>query len=83
MRNLAQAMAKEYASDGIHVGHVVVDGAIGGDKIMSRWPDYVAQVGEDALIGIDGIVDAFVFLFKQPRTAWSFEVDVRNSKERW
>ena len=33
LRTLAQAMAKEYASDGIHVGHVVVDGAIGGEKI--------------------------------------------------
>ena len=39
LRTLAQAMAKEYASDGIHVGHVVVDGAIGGEKIRKRFPD--------------------------------------------
>ena len=83
LRNLAQAMAKEYAPDGIHVGHVVIDGRIGGEKIFTRRPDIVAQVGEDALISIDGIVDAFVYFYKQPRTAWSFEVDVRNSKERW
>ena len=38
LRTLAQAMAKEYAGDGIHVGHVVVDGAIAGDKIFSRFP---------------------------------------------
>jgi hypothetical protein len=31
---LAQAMAKEYAEDGIHVGHVIVDGAIASDKIF-------------------------------------------------
>lgn len=83
LRNLAQAMAKEYAPDGIHVGHIVIDGPIGGDKIFTRRPDIVAQVGKDALISIEGIVDAFVYLYKQPRTAWSFEVDVRTSKERW
>lgn len=76
-------MAKEYAPDGIHVGHIVIDGPIGGDKIFTRRPDIVAQVGKDALISIEGIVDAFVYLYKQPRTAWSFEVDVRTSKERW
>ena len=32
LRALAQAMAKEYAVDGVHVGHVVIDGAIGGDQ---------------------------------------------------
>jgi NAD(P)-dependent dehydrogenase (short-subunit alcohol dehydrogenase family) len=47
LRALAQAMAKEYAGDGIHVGHVVVDGAIGGEKIFRRFPDAVSR--EDAL----------------------------------
>lgn len=83
MRNLAQAMAKEYAPDGIHVGHVVIDGPIAGDKIMVRRPEIVERIGEDALIGIDGIVDAFIYLHRQPPSAWSFEVDVRTSKERW
>ena len=77
LRNLAQAMAKEYASDGIHVGHVVVDGAIGGEKIKGRFPEYAEKLGEEGMISIDGIVDGFVFLYRQPPTAWSFEVDVR------
>jgi len=81
LRTLAQAMAKEYAPDGIHVGHVVVDGAIGGDKIFSRFPD--APGREDSLISIEGIVDAFAFLYRQPERAWSFELDVRTSKEKW
>jgi NAD(P)-dependent dehydrogenase (short-subunit alcohol dehydrogenase family) len=83
LRALAQAMAKEYAKDGVHVAHVVVDGAIGGEKIRTRFPDMVSRVGEEGLIGIDGIVDAFVFLHKQPRTAWTFELDLRTSKESW
>lgn len=81
LRTLAQALAKEYAPDGIHVGHVVVDGGIGGEKIFNRFPD--AANRKENFISIEGIVDAFVFLHKQPRSAWSFELDVRTSKETW
>lgn len=83
LRNLAQAMAKEYAGDGVHVGHVVVDGPIGGDKIMQSFPEYAEKLGNEGMISIEGIVDAFVYLYRQPRTAWSFEVDVRTSQEKW
>jgi NAD(P)-dependent dehydrogenase (short-subunit alcohol dehydrogenase family) len=81
LRTLAQAMAKEYAGDGIHVGHVVVDGAIGGEKIKTRFPETASR--EERLISIEGIVDGFVFLHKQPPRAWSFELDVRTSHEKW
>jgi NAD(P)-dependent dehydrogenase (short-subunit alcohol dehydrogenase family) len=81
LRALAQAMAKEYAPDGIHVGHVVVDGAIAGEKIFQRFPDAAGR--EESLVSIEGIVDAFAFLYRQPPRAWSFEVDVRTNKEKW
>lgn len=81
LRTLAQAMAKEYAGDGIHVGHVVVDGATGGEKIKTRFPETAGR--EERLISIEGIVDGFVFLHKQPPRAWSFELDVRTSHEKW
>ena len=81
LRALAQAVAKEYAADGIHVGHVVVDGAIAGEKIFQRFPDAASR--EDGLVSIEGIVEAFAFLYRQPPRAWSFEVDVRTSKEKW
>ena len=83
LRNLAQAMAKEYGPEFIHVGHVVIDGPIGGDKIMRGFPDYANRLGEEGLINLEGIVDAFQYMYKQPRTAWSFEVDVRTSQEKW
>ena len=83
LRNLAQAMAKEYGAEGIHVGHVVVDGPIRGDKVMRKYPEYAERLGEDGMISIDGIVDAYVYLYNQPRRAWSFEVDVRTSLENW
>ena len=56
-------MAKEYAGDGIHVGHVIVDGAIAGDKIFQRFPD---AAGEESLISIEAIVNAFAFSTGSP-----------------
>jgi NAD(P)-dependent dehydrogenase (short-subunit alcohol dehydrogenase family) len=81
LRALAQAMAKEYAEPGIHVGHVIVDGAIAGDKIFQRFPDAAGR--EESLIDIEAIVNAFAFLYGQPPRGWSFELDVRTSREKW
>ena len=83
LRNLAQAMAKEYAAEGIHVGHVVVDGPIAGEKIKNLAPAYAKKLGEAGMISIDGLVDGYVFLYRQPRNAWSFELDMRTSLESW
>jgi len=81
LRTLVQAMAKEYAEEGIHVGHVIVDGAIAGDKIFQRFPNAASR--EESLISIEAIVNAFAFLYRQPPRGWSFEVDVRTSREKW
>ena len=83
LRNLAQAMAKEYGREGVHVGHVVVDGPIGGEKIKQGLPEYAAKLGDEGMINIDGIVDGYVYLYQQPRQAWTFELDVRTSLEKW
>lgn len=83
LRNLAQAMAKEYGREGVHVGHVVVDGPIGGEKIKRGLPEYAAKLGDEGMINIDGIVDGYVYLYQQPRQAWTFELDVRTSLEKW
>jgi NAD(P)-dependent dehydrogenase (short-subunit alcohol dehydrogenase family) len=83
LRAFAQALAKEAGPEGVHVGHVVVDGAIGGEKILTKFPDYAEQLGEQGLISIEGIVDGFAYLWSQPRRAWTFELDVRTSVERW
>ncbi len=83
LRNLAQAMAKEYADDGIHVGHVVIDGPIHGEKILSLLPEYAEAIGEAGMISLEGIVDGYVYLYNQTSRAWSFELDVRTSKENW
>ena len=82
-RNLAQAISKEYGPEVVHVGHVVIDGVIGGDKIMRRRPDIAEKLGDEGMISLDGIVDGYVYLYGQPPRAWTFELDMRTSRENW
>jgi NAD(P)-dependent dehydrogenase (short-subunit alcohol dehydrogenase family) len=83
LRILAQAMAKEVGEKGIHVGHVVIDGLINGEKANVNWRDYAEKLGDEGMISIEGIVDAYEYLYKQPKTAWTFEIDLRTSIEDW
>jgi NAD(P)-dependent dehydrogenase (short-subunit alcohol dehydrogenase family) len=83
LRNLAQAMAKELGPKGLHVAHVVVDGGIDGDKLRTRRPELVKQMGEERLIDLSGLADAYWFLHQQPPRAWTFELDMRSKIEPW
>jgi len=83
LRTLAQAMAKEYGPDGIHVGHMIIDGTIAGDKVIKGNPDYASKLGEAGMVNLDGIVDSFVHLYRQKPQAWTFELDLRTSIETW
>ena len=83
LRTLAQAMAKEYGPKGIHVGHVVIDGAIAGDKITRHLPELAKKLGEDGMINLEGIVESYVHLYRQSTGAWTFELDLRTSIEKW
>jgi NAD(P)-dependent dehydrogenase (short-subunit alcohol dehydrogenase family) len=81
LRNLAQSLAREFGPQGIHVGHVVVDGGIAGDRIEKGVPEFARSKGEDGLVDLDGIAALYELLWRQPRTAWSHEIDVRTYKE--
>jgi NAD(P)-dependent dehydrogenase (short-subunit alcohol dehydrogenase family) len=81
LRMIAQSMAREYGPLGIHVAHVVVDGAINGDRIRNRMPALLKERGEDGLLGIDAIADTYWVIHRQPRSAWTQEVDLRPFKE--
>ena len=83
LRNMAQALAKEYGPKGVHVGHVVVDGVINGEMVQNRFGDYLDSLGEDGALAPDAIADAYWFMHTQPRNTWTFELDVRPFKENW
>ena len=83
LRNLAQALAKEYAENSIHVSHVIVDGGLAGERIKKRLSDFEERVKEGKLINIENVTDAYMFLYNQSKDAWTFELDVRTSQENW
>jgi NAD(P)-dependent dehydrogenase (short-subunit alcohol dehydrogenase family) len=81
LRVFAQALAREFNPRGIHVAHVVIDGAIDGDRIHRLRPDIAQARGVDGLLDIDAIAETYWQIHCQPRSAWSFEVELRPYKE--
>jgi NAD(P)-dependent dehydrogenase (short-subunit alcohol dehydrogenase family) len=83
LRGLAQALARDWGPKGVHVAHVVVDGAIGGEKIRRGLPQVAERLGDEGMIGLEGLAEAYFALHAQPRTAWTHEIDLRTFKETW
>jgi NAD(P)-dependent dehydrogenase (short-subunit alcohol dehydrogenase family) len=81
LRAVAQSLARELGPLGIHVAHVVIDGGIAGERLESRAPQRVAEAGEDGLLDIDAIAEAYWQLHRQHRSAWTQELDLRPFKE--
>jgi NAD(P)-dependent dehydrogenase (short-subunit alcohol dehydrogenase family) len=75
LRGLAQSAARELHPKGIHIGHVVIDGGIRS----ARRPEQ----GEDTLLDPDAIAETYLALIRQPRSAWSWEIEVRPWVERF
>jgi NAD(P)-dependent dehydrogenase (short-subunit alcohol dehydrogenase family) len=83
-RALAQAMARELGPKGIHVAHVVIDGAIDTAFIRETRPDLYAQrKGRDGLLDPEAIAEVYWQIHSQPRSAWTFEADLRPWSEPW
>ena len=81
LRMLTQSLAREFGPQGIHIGHVIIDGVIEGEKVRTRFADYIDGLGEDGALKIDAIADAFFALHDQHRSAWTQELDIRPFKE--
>ena len=77
LRGLAQSIARELAPQGIHVGHFVIDGAI-------RNPGRVEPPDRpDSMLDPDAIAASYLHMLKQPRSAWTWEVELRPWVERF
>ncbi|MBI2361252.1 MAG: SDR family NAD(P)-dependent oxidoreductase [Deltaproteobacteria bacterium] len=79
LRILGQTLAREFHPQGIHVVHVVVDGQIETPRLREREPSRPA----DTTIPPGAIADAIIHAFKQPKNAWTHELDVRPYLERF
>jgi len=83
LRALAQSMARELGPQGIHVGHIVIDGAIDTDFIRTLFPERYKLKEVDGILNPDHIAENYWHLHSQPRTAWTFELDLRPYMEPW
>jgi NAD(P)-dependent dehydrogenase (short-subunit alcohol dehydrogenase family) len=77
LRALAQSCARELGPKGIHVGHVVVDGAIDTAFIAERFPERYATRVDAGILDPEHIAANYVMLHHQPRDAWTHELDLR------
>ena len=83
LRAVAQSMARELGREGIHVAHTVIDGAIDMPFIRETFGDSLEARGPDAMLAPDDIAETYWTLHQQPRSAWTFEVDLRPWVEPW
>ena len=71
LRGLAQSTARELGPKGIHVAHFVIDGGVRS----ARRPD--PDNRPDSTLDPDGIAQTYIEILRQPRSAWSLEVELR------
>lgn len=83
LRMLAQSMAREFGPRGIHVAHVIVDGAIDGERVRSLFPGISERLGKNGMLEIKAIAETYWQLHLQHPSAWTQELDVRPFKEQF
>ncbi|ACC73293.1 SDR family NAD(P)-dependent oxidoreductase [Paraburkholderia phymatum] len=81
LRMVAQSMAREFGPLGLHVAHVVIDGGIDGERLHSLRPHAAAERGENGLLNVDAIAEAYWQIHLQHPSAWTHEVDLRPFRE--
>jgi NAD(P)-dependent dehydrogenase (short-subunit alcohol dehydrogenase family) len=83
LRALAQSMARELGPKGIHVAHPVIDGAIDTEFICTNFPERYAAKDQGGIVNPDHIANTYWMLHKQPRDAWTHELELRPWIETW
>lgn len=83
LRALAQSMARELGPQGVHVAHIVVDGAIDTEFIRSNFPERYALKAQGGILDPEHIAANYVMLHRQPRDAWTHELDLRPWSEKF
>lgn len=81
-RMLCQTLNAEFAPQGVHVAHVVVDGPVDapdtlGKLLGDKFEGFKANKGADGLIDPAALAETYWHLAHQPRNCWSHEIDVR------
>ena len=83
LRALAQSMGRELGPKGIHVAHVIIDGAIDTAFIAENFPERYALKAVDGILNPEAIAENYWQLHCQHRSAWTHEMDLRPWRESW
>jgi len=83
LRALAQSMARELGPKGIHVAQIIVDAAIDTEFIRENFPQRYALKEQDGIVDPEAIAESYWQLYRQPRNAWTHEMDLRPWIEPW
>jgi len=88
LRAAAQSMARELGPQNIHVAHLVIDAGVDTAFVRERirqrsGPEALANLPPDQLMNPSSVAEAYWQLYRQPRDAWTFELDMRPYGEVW
>ena len=87
LRAVAQAMARELGPENIHVVHLLIDSAVDSEAIHQRMKAAsgvdAKDIPTDSLAKTSSIAEVYWFTHKQTRDAWTHELDLRPSVEKW
>jgi NAD(P)-dependent dehydrogenase (short-subunit alcohol dehydrogenase family) len=88
LRAVAQSAARELGPQNIHVAHLVIDSGVDTqwvrDRIRQReGEEALASLDPDRLMNPDAVAESYWQLYKQPRSAWTSEMEIRPFGEKW
>lgn len=89
-RMLCQSLNAEFSKDGIHVAHVIIDGAVDAPDTLGKmlgsdlFEKFKEQKGADGMILPESVADTYLFLAQQKKSTWTHEIDIRAfSDQAW
>ena len=88
LRGVAQAMARELGPENIHVAHLIIDAGVDtafvrGRIVAAGGEAALAELEPDQLMNPSSIAETYWQLHRQPRDAWTHELDIRPYRETW
>ena len=88
LRAVAQSMARELGPKNIHVAHLIIDAGVDTAFVRERikqrsGADALENLAPDQLMNPSSVAEAYWQLYRQPRDAWTFELDMRPYREVW
>ena len=87
LRATAQSAARELWPQGIHVAHLVIDSGVDTEWVRARVTERIGAEAlaaqPDLLMPPAAVADAYLALYQQPKSAWTFEQEIRPFGEPW